>query len=416
MIDFKKFRLGKKKEQQEATPPADSFHVEQDVVELDLDDRPAHSDDDVLARLGFKNPDETANKQETNTFPNLTNFAQEQKATSSPLSSQNDKDLDAIQLERKRNLEQLRESIVKSRLMAEKNDTNPFEELNNRAALKPKSTPSVSSNSMSSDDFFKTSEESQLEDIQQQRQRSLEQLRENIVQSKLDLDQFKSTDENPRLNNSLDEEFEQFKATHVSEYRSDDVNITFIEQTRRKSKSQKKKRMIVTAIIAGTVLTGAAFAVKHFMDQQAEAEAEVITTPVPTPMEATPPATETPAEQVPVDTQQTANATPAPTEVAPLAPTPTEQAPATTAPPAPTATVVEEPKKALVDDSLLHQPVASNPSLVQEELAKLQELEKQLQEQEALLEAQNKDAEKLIKLKEERIRLLEAQLTKTGGQ
>lgn len=415
MIDFKKFRLGKKKEQQEATPPADSFHVEQDVVELDLDDRPANSDD-VLARLGFKNPDETANKQDTNTFPDLTNFAQEQKATpnSSPLFSQNEKELDAIQLERKRNLEQLRESIVKSRLMAEKNNTNPFEELNNRAALKPQPTPSVSSNSMSSDDFFKTSEESQLEDIQQQRQRSLEQLRENIVQSKLDLDQFKSTDENPRLNNSIDEEFEQFKATHVSEYRSDDVNITFIEQTRRKSKSQKKKRMIVTAIIAGTVLTGAAFAVKHFMDQQAEAEAEVITTPVPTPVEATPPATDTPAEQMPVDTQQTANGTPAPTEVAPPAPAPTEQPQATA--PAPTVTATEEPKKGLVDDSLLHQPVASNPSLVQEELAKLQELEKQLQEQEALLEAQNKDAEKLIKLKEERIKLLEAQLTKTGGQ
>lgn len=66
--------------------------------------------------------------------------------------------------------------------------------------------------------------------------------------------------------------------------------------------------------------------------------------------------------------------------------------------------------KGLVDDSLLKADVPQNPSLAQEELAKLDDIQTQLNDQKQLLDAQHADADALIKLKEEQIKLLEAQL------
>ena len=64
----------------------------------------------------------------------------------------------------------------------------------------------------------------------------------------------------------------------------------------------------------------------------------------------------------------------------------------------------------LVDDSIASAPIPSNPSLAKEEVAKLNDIQKQLQDQQKSLEGQHADADQLIKLKEEQVKLLEAQL------
>lgn len=64
----------------------------------------------------------------------------------------------------------------------------------------------------------------------------------------------------------------------------------------------------------------------------------------------------------------------------------------------------------LVNESILKDKVPENASLAKEEVAKLQDIQKQLNEQTQSLESQHADADQLIKLKEEQIKLLEQQL------
>ena len=65
---------------------------------------------------------------------------------------------------------------------------------------------------------------------------------------------------------------------------------------------------------------------------------------------------------------------------------------------------------ALVDDSLVEQPIAEDQALQKDEIAQLEEIQKQLGEQKDLLEQQHQDADKLLELKEQQLAELEAQL------
>lgn len=64
----------------------------------------------------------------------------------------------------------------------------------------------------------------------------------------------------------------------------------------------------------------------------------------------------------------------------------------------------------LVNESILKDKVPDNASLAKEEVAKLDDIQKQLNDQQKSLESQHTDADQLIKLKEEQIKLLEQQL------
>lgn len=64
----------------------------------------------------------------------------------------------------------------------------------------------------------------------------------------------------------------------------------------------------------------------------------------------------------------------------------------------------------LVDEKILKAAVPENESLAKEEIAKLEDIQKQLNDQKAVLKAQHADANDLVALKEEQIKLLEAQL------
>lgn len=77
-------------------------------------------------------------------------------------------------------------------------------------------------------------------------------------------------------------------------------------------------------------------------------------------------------------------------------------------------TLAEE--KVLIEESVLEQPIAEDPALQEEEIAKLSEIEKQLEDQKMNLEAQSQDVDELIRLKEEQIKLLEAELAKKQAQ
>lgn len=64
----------------------------------------------------------------------------------------------------------------------------------------------------------------------------------------------------------------------------------------------------------------------------------------------------------------------------------------------------------LVDESILKDKIPDNASLAKEEVAKLEDIQKQLDDQHENLKAQHADADQLIQLKEEQIKLLEQQL------
>ncbi len=64
----------------------------------------------------------------------------------------------------------------------------------------------------------------------------------------------------------------------------------------------------------------------------------------------------------------------------------------------------------LFNETILKDKVPNNASLAKEEVAKLDDIQKQLDEQQKSLESQHTDADQLIKLKEEQIKLLEQQL------
>ena len=70
---------------------------------------------------------------------------------------------------------------------------------------------------------------------------------------------------------------------------------------------------------------------------------------------------------------------------------------------------------ALVDDSLVEQPIAEDQALQKDEIAQLEEIQKQLGEQKDLLEQQHQDADKLLELKEQQLAALEAQLKTSGN-
>lgn len=65
---------------------------------------------------------------------------------------------------------------------------------------------------------------------------------------------------------------------------------------------------------------------------------------------------------------------------------------------------------ALVEEDILKDPIPQNLTLAQDEIAKLDDIQKQLAEKLNIIEAQKADADALIQLKEEQIRLLEEQL------
>jgi len=64
----------------------------------------------------------------------------------------------------------------------------------------------------------------------------------------------------------------------------------------------------------------------------------------------------------------------------------------------------------LLNESVLKDKVPENASLAKEEVAKLEDIQKQLDQQQHSLKSQHADADQLIKLKEEQIKLLEQQL------
>lgn len=68
----------------------------------------------------------------------------------------------------------------------------------------------------------------------------------------------------------------------------------------------------------------------------------------------------------------------------------------------------------LVNESLLKEKVPENATLAKEEIAKLDDVQKQLGEQHQSLKSQHTDADQLIKLKEEQIKLLEQQLAENS--
>ena len=65
---------------------------------------------------------------------------------------------------------------------------------------------------------------------------------------------------------------------------------------------------------------------------------------------------------------------------------------------------------ALVDENILKAPVAEDATMAKDEIAKLDDVQKQLTDQESTLTQQHQDADALIQLKEEQIKMLEAQL------
>ncbi|MEB3753005.1 hypothetical protein [Acinetobacter sp. MD2(2019)] len=71
---------------------------------------------------------------------------------------------------------------------------------------------------------------------------------------------------------------------------------------------------------------------------------------------------------------------------------------------------VAQTSHALVNQDLTTQAIPQNPALAQEEIDKLNDIQKQLQAQESILKAQQQDADKLIQLKQEQIKLLEQQI------
>ena len=64
----------------------------------------------------------------------------------------------------------------------------------------------------------------------------------------------------------------------------------------------------------------------------------------------------------------------------------------------------------LVNETILKDKVPENASLSKEEVAKLEDIQKQLDDQQQNLTSQHADADQLIKLKEEQIKILEQQL------
>lgn len=106
-------------------------------------------------------------------------------------------------------------------------------------------------------------------------------------------------------------------------------------------------------------------------------------------------------------------------EPAPVEPTktvaavkPKEAAPVAVAEPAKTEmNDILIDQKALVKDTILQDEVPQNSTLAKEEIAKLDDIQKQLNAQQDILEAQQVDADQLIQLKEEQIKLLEEQLS-----
>lgn len=96
----------------------------------------------------------------------------------------------------------------------------------------------------------------------------------------------------------------------------------------------------------------------------------------------------------------------------------TESSSSTVSAPAPVITIpvdTSEPKtvndKALVNESILAEKIPEQSALAKEEIAKLDDIQKQLVDQQHTLEAQQQDADQLIQLKEEQIKLLEQQLS-----
>ena len=108
------------------------------------------------------------------------------------------------------------------------------------------------------------------------------------------------------------------------------------------------------------------------------------------------------------NTEENASATPTAT-------VPTQKkgkvAPVTASPQAVEQSTASEPvASTLIDEKILKDEIPKNASLAKEEVAKLDDIQKQLNEQEKNLASQHSDADQLIKLKEEQIKLLEQQL------
>lgn len=108
------------------------------------------------------------------------------------------------------------------------------------------------------------------------------------------------------------------------------------------------------------------------------------------------------------NTEENASATPTVT-------VPTQKkgkvAPVTASPQAVEQSTASEPvASTLIDEKILKDEIPKNASLAKEEVAKLDDIQKQLNEQEKNLASQHSDADQLIKLKEEQIKLLEQQL------
>lgn len=85
-----------------------------------------------------------------------------------------------------------------------------------------------------------------------------------------------------------------------------------------------------------------------------------------------------------------------------------------TAPPVATpveqSTASEAANVELVKESILKDKIPENASLAKEEVAKLEDIQKQLDDQQQNLKSQHADADQLIKLKEEQIKLLQQQM------
>ena len=75
------------------------------------------------------------------------------------------------------------------------------------------------------------------------------------------------------------------------------------------------------------------------------------------------------------------------------------------------STPITESHQTLVNESILKDEVPQNESLAKEEVARIDDIQKQLDEQAKILKSQHADADQLIKLKEEQIKLLEQQLS-----
>lgn len=64
----------------------------------------------------------------------------------------------------------------------------------------------------------------------------------------------------------------------------------------------------------------------------------------------------------------------------------------------------------LVDSKIMDHAIPQNETLAKDEMAKLEDIQKQLNDQTSTLKSQHHDADQIIKLKEEQIKLLEAQI------